>query len=224
MRYVLFGTALLMACSSTAAPLEIGGPDAGTSSCQRREPATFGANVCPSVSAAPLDPQIAGSRRDRGPEGLASLRQSLRAHYDAWLAISASQGCGYDYVLRTNSVFGPWCQTELQVRSDRVVSRRQWEGSPEDPAGKLTFEEVGAAVGSHPGCHEPLTLDRQFARCWDEVLCQSPADNRLYLQFGNDGMLQLCTYQPLDCQDNCATGVVVTRVVFVDAAGRPTGR
>jgi hypothetical protein len=86
------------------------------------------------------------------------------------------------------------------------------------------LEEVGPAVGAKPGCHEPLTLDRQFARCWNEVLCQSPADNGLYLHFGNDGMLQVCTYQPLGCFDNCATGVVVTQIVFVDAEGRPTGR
>jgi hypothetical protein len=110
------------------------------------------------------------------------------------------------------------------VRSDRVVSRRQWEGSRDDPAGKLVFEEVGTAVGSRPGCDEPVTLERQFARCWNEVLCQPPASNDLYLRFGDDQMLEECAYRPRDCFDNCSIGVVVTRVVFVDAQGRPTGR
>lgn len=217
------GMLLVLGCSSAAQPLGDAGTGVESSSCTPREPATF-AEACPTVSAAPLDPQTASMRLDRGPEGLAALREDLRKHYQSWLTISASQSCGYDYVLRTNSVFGPWCQTELQVRSDRVVSRRQWEGARDDPAGKLVFEEVGAAVGSRPGCHEPLTLERQFARCWNEVLCQSPATNDLYLRFGNDEMLAVCAYQPRDCFDNCSNGVVITRVVFVDAQGRPTGR
>ena len=220
MRTLLAGALLAAGCSSTAAPL----PDAATSSCQPRVPAALSADVCPGVNAEPLDPAAAGSRLDSGIYGLASLRQDLREHYQTWLAISASQACSYDYVLRTNSVFGPWCQTQLQVRSDRVVSRRQWEGTREDPVGKLVLEEVGAAVGSKPGCHEPLTLERQYARCWDEVLCQSPADNYLYLQFGDDGLLRTCTYRPRHCFDNCNTGVVITGIVFVDADGRPTGR
>jgi hypothetical protein len=70
---------LLAACANTAAPL----PDAAASSCQQREPAALAAEVCPAVSATPLDPQAVGSRLDPGIYGLASLRQDLREHHQS---------------------------------------------------------------------------------------------------------------------------------------------
>lgn len=70
-----------------------------------------------------------------------------------------------------------------------------------DAEGMVTesWTERGEALGSHEHGAPLRTVEELYAACRNEVLTQNRSENTIYLEFGDDGVLEYCQYVPKNC-------------------------
>jgi hypothetical protein len=141
------------------------------------------------------------------------LSQSL----EAWQQLKTENGVYYRYETDFISWTGFRSTTTLTVQNERVVARA-YTSSYENDAGEPVEEswlEEGEAVGSHDSGADAVTIDALYTTCRTEILTKNTLDNELYLDFHEGGVLETCTYRPLDCMDDCLFGVSIDRLEFL---------
>jgi hypothetical protein len=62
----------------------------------------------------------------------------------------------------------------------------------------------------------PLTIDQVYDRCATEVLSKDPAENVIHLSTHPGGLLEVCSYREKTCADDCARGVRIDTLRFLD--------
>lgn len=77
-------------------------------------------------------------------------------------------------------------------------------------------ETEPAELGTHPEGADAKTIDELYDECADSVLTESPAQNEFFLEFAHGGLLSRCTYVPNNCADDCAFGVSIDSITFLD--------
>lgn len=131
-----------------------------------------------------------------------------------WQVLKGQNGGDYQYDVLFGSVFGFTSTTTFEGRGDEVVLRRY---EARDAEGEVTesWTEEGEALGSHKG-YEPLrTIEELYATCRNEVLTQDRDENDILLEFGDDGVLEICEYFPKNCADDCFMGVSIDEIRFI---------
>jgi hypothetical protein len=140
-------------------------------------------SACPSAFAAPLaDPE----RNDDGRLGLAALYARIHASRQEWERYSAAHGDTYNYSRVFSSFTGYTCEEVVEVTRGVVTSSRST---------------------SDPNCFLPVTMDALYDECENDVLCQDPRDNWLYVRVDSRGLMAECDYFPRNCSDDCFSGV-----------------
>jgi len=145
-------------------------------------------------------------------EHLADLLESQSVFEE----LKAEHDNSYKYTRENHSFFANIStRTIFLVEEGDVVERafKQQIGEGEGSS-TTTWMETGAEVGSHTGAHRVATLDDLYAECADEVLTKDPSENFINLSFSPEGLLQVCTYRPIHCADDCTFGPVITDVLF----------
>ena len=145
------------------------------------------------------------------PDASSPAREDLLAEsLLVWQDLKAADDGTYQYT-RSSSSFTGYRSTTTFVVEDDVVVRRSFEGYDENDVLVDSFDEQGAEVGSDQevGAKPVHNIDELYEICRDEVLTQDLETNYLYLTFRDDGVLELCTYVPRDCADDCGEGVEV---------------
>lgn len=143
-------------------------------------------------------------------EHLESLADSLAK----WNAAKAANGNSYTYTREFASFTGFQGQTALVVVNG-VVTERFYKAGHVDGTNLTSWHEVGAEVGSHTDEGFPAILvDALYEDCRTKVLTQD--ENKNFMNFSVDerGLLQVCTFTPMACQDDCSRGPVINTLVF----------
>lgn len=148
---------------------------------------------------------------DEAPPEAAQLAESLLD----WQVLKETHGGAYAYDVVFASWIGYRATTTLEVRDDEVV-KRTYEAY--DPEGEMTerWTEEGADLGSHESGAPLRTVEALYAVCRDEVLARDRAENTIHLDFREDGVLKYCFYVPLGCADDCARGVSIDDLRFLE--------
>ncbi|HVV48961.1 MAG TPA: hypothetical protein VHO06_04825 [Polyangia bacterium] len=140
----------------------------------------------------------------------AGVAGELRAAEAAWAA--AKPSCStYHYQSTTQSAaFDSCATTTIEIANDQPVRRSLTaytygtcgggDAGPSD-----SWDETGAAIGSHDDGAPALTIEQLFAACQGD-LAQDPKQNSLTLQIGMDGVPIACGHTPNDCVDDCYLG------------------
>ena len=163
---------------------------------------------CPGLRPEAFEPAAEPGATGRGGEGLDVLRAEAKQSLETFRELAGSQGQDYLYRRDFASWTGSGCTTEIEVRDGSVVRRRQTRSNPDGVTEE--WVELGDELGSHTGCHPVQTFEEVYATCLDEVLCLDPADNWIFLELSEDGLLQTCEYFPKGCADDCAGGPRIT--------------
>lgn len=131
-----------------------------------------------------------------------------------WQVLKGHNGGHYQYDVGFASWVGFSDTTTLEVRDDEVVLRRY---EARDAEGEVTesWTEQGEALGSHEHGAPLQTIEELYAVCRNEVLTRDREENTIYLEFGDDGVLDYCQYVPVDCADDCARGVSIDAFRFL---------
>lgn len=135
----------------------------------------------------------------------------------AWNALKAQNGNSYRYETSFASWAGFGDKTALTVRDGKVTARAYEAYRYEEGQTTVTesYTEEGAALGTHEAGAALRTVDELYGVCRAEVLTQNALANDFYLEFRADGVLELCTYAPKNCADDCSRGVNVTKLEFI---------
>jgi hypothetical protein len=147
-------------------------------------------------------------------EGQSPEQARLSESRNAWVALKSENGSSYRYTVKNSSFTGYRSETTVEVLGDRV-SRRTFTSGTDTGTPDTSWLEEGAALGSHPEGAPPLTIEEVYDRCASEVLTQDSGQNVITLTFQSDGLLQDCSYFPRNCADDCAVGVRVTSLEFI---------
>ena len=169
-----------------------------------------------------LDPELqegpseSGPGLDPEPPGGPSPEQArLAESRESWAALKAESGSSYRYTAMDSSWTGYRWQTTVEVVQDHVARRSYTSETDTGVAATSWLEEQGA-LGSNPGGAPPLTIEELYDMCASEVLTQDPTENWITLTFQSDGLLQHCSYFPKNCADDCAVGVSMATLEFID--------
>lgn len=156
-----------------------------------------------------------GADGPSGPPPSDSLTKQLAASRSTWIASKSREGADYEYTSTWPSFTGYRSRTWIEVRGDKVV-KRSYEASNRDGGVERSWTEEGAAIGSNPGAVPPLTIDVVYDRCASDVLSKNPNTNFIRLLFDTSGILQICTFRPINCADDCDEGHIISSLVFLD--------
>jgi hypothetical protein len=178
--------------SSSAPPTPIVVPDSSVDA-----PALYPA--CPGVYAGAVpDAPADDPRRD----GLAVWRDRVLRSRDVFARYAAAHDGTYRYTRHVSSVFGNGCATGVQVTHGAVTS---FTDSSQVDRGLWT-RGTPRAASETSSCVAPVTMDVLYEKCLNEVLCQDPRKNYLYVQIDARGLLVQCGYLAMNCFDDCYEG------------------
>jgi hypothetical protein len=114
----------------------------------------------------------------------------------------------YHYASNRSSVFGSSSVTLVEITNDQPT-RRSFVGhgysSGADAGDTETWDETGAAIGTHADGAPALTVEQLITTCGD-TLAQAPARSQLFLTFNDVGVPVVCGFLPPNCFDDCTTG------------------
>ena len=97
-----------------------------------------------------------------------------------------------------------------------VVTERHYKAGHISGEGEhVQWSEVGAQVGSHTDEGHPAVLvEELYKQCRTEVLTQDEDENFMSFSLDSRGLLQACTYFPIQCADDCSRGPTISELIF----------
>lgn len=129
-----------------------------------------------------------------------------------WEELKATNGNSYNYTIRFLSFAGFGSNTTITV-TDGLVTERHYEAfeQREENGGLVeeiteTYTETGDEIGSHKDGAEPLTVDELYELCISKYLVVNQAQNTLYFNTSEEGVISTCGYVPDGCMDDCFIG------------------
>ena len=129
--------------------------------------------------------------------------------------MKAENGNSYFYVFLEQSFAGFGSETKITVNRGKVISRHYeaFEISEEDGVKTITFsyaEEFKKDLGKHPDGAEPVTMDQLYRSCVAQYLIADPDANEVYFDTNEEGVMMLCGFVPIGCQDDCYKGITLS--------------
>lgn len=141
-----------------------------------------------------------------------------------WNDLKAKCKGNYSYKIAWSSWVGSGHETEIAVRDNQVIERRfrEWSGQPvpiepgktPEPQGE-TWTEQGEQLGSHEKGAPPKTLDQLYEEAVRVLEEKLEPHHRLYVRFGDRGLLQSCFYVDTRIADDAPqTGVTINSITL----------
>lgn len=134
-----------------------------------------------------------------------------------WLQMKAENGDSYRYTTSYSSFSGYRWVTTITVRDGQITERSMVETLLDMGVSSQTdsYMETGSDIGSHAKGAVPRTIDDLYEICGADVLTIDPDQNTITWQTYPDGLLQICSYFPINCADDCSTGVNIGELVWL---------
>ena len=138
----------------------------------------------------------------------------LAVSREAWDRAKAMFNNSYTYKRGFSSFTGFQGETTLVVNNG-VVVERHYKAQHLSGGEATMWSEYGADVGSHTDeGFAPVLVDALYDECRTQVLTQDETKNWMSFGLDGNGFLQVCTYTPMGCQDDCARGPSITEISF----------
>lgn len=133
----------------------------------------------------------------------------------AWRNLKKENGNSYVYVVLEQSYTGQGSETIIEVEKGKVTSRKynSFVISDEDGTKSITdsYEETSKKeIGSHTLGAPPYTIDDLYRTCLSKYLTVDHEANRVFFETNEEGVIMLCGYVPIGCQDDCFRGIRIS--------------
>lgn len=133
----------------------------------------------------------------------------------AWKELKKKNGNSYEYTVLEQSWTGHGSETIIVVKNGKVTSRHYtaFEISDEDGTKNITdsYEEnQKREIGSHSSGAPPYTIDKLYNTCLSKYLTVDHEANNVYFETNEQGVMMLCGYEPIGCQDDCFKGIRIS--------------
>lgn len=132
----------------------------------------------------------------------------------AWDDAKAKHANSYTYTRDFHSFFGNFGFQTTLVVANGIVVERHYKAQALSGGDSTQWSETGADVGSHQEGHPAVTVDALYDECKNVTLTQDEDKNFINFTVDQDNFLQVCTYTPLACQDDCTRGPVISTLEF----------
>ncbi|MGZ3765032.1 MAG: hypothetical protein ACXVB0_15440 [Mucilaginibacter sp.] len=162
-----------------------------------------------------------GSSNPQNIEVVSATSLTYRQSFDKWLSYKNSVHDNYTYTVETSSFTGFSTETKLAVKNGVVVSRdytayNQMANSTNNAivnAIAKQWHESGTSLNTHNNeGSRVLTLDEVYSIAATVWLKANPKTNDIYFETKNDGVISVCGFFPLGCQDDCFTGINISAI------------
>lgn len=77
---------------------------------------------------------------------------------------------------------------------------------------QFSFAESGSTVGTHAEGAPLLTLDDIYTKAQTEWLSVDTSKYNITFKTDNNGMISVCGYSPIGCQDDCFRGINIKSI------------
>lgn len=129
-----------------------------------------------------------------------------------WADLKEVNGDSYTYTVKFISWAGFGWNTTIKVEEGQVSERyyeafvQKYEGGEYLEEITETYTETGDELGFHETGAEPLTIDELYEICISEYLVVNEAENAIYFNTTDAGVISECGYVPDNCADDCFIG------------------
>lgn len=133
----------------------------------------------------------------------------------AWKNLKKEHGNSYEYVVLEQSFTGHGSETTIEVVEGKVMGRYYiaFIISDEDGSKNIThrYEETSKReIGSHSLGAPPYTIDDLYRTCLSKYLTVDHEANEVYFETNSEGLMILCGFVPVGCQDDCYRGIRIS--------------
>jgi hypothetical protein len=145
-----------------------------------------------------------------------SNAERLEELADSRVAFDAAKGKhdnSYTYTRDFQSFTGFGFQTTIVVAQGLVIERH-FKSQHISGGDSTQWSETGADVGSHDEGFPAVTVDALYDECATTVLTKDEDNNWINFSTDANQFLQACTYTPMNCQDDCTRGPVLSTLQF----------
>jgi hypothetical protein len=178
--------------------------------------------IVSSVILSMLVPSATGQEKATANQA-ASPAEQLKKSLETWQDLKAKCGGNYSYSTGFQSWAGFGNSSQIVVRANKVVERKYMEfnrnlplaGEPgkEPKLPGESWTETDKQLGSHKKGAPPKTLDDLYADAQKVVATKLSPQQRLYVMFDKQGLLQSCFYVDTRISDDAPkTGVSIGNV------------
>lgn len=133
----------------------------------------------------------------------------------AWKKLKKENGNSYLYTVLEQSWTGAGSETTIEVEEGKVIARYfvAFEISDEDGSKHITesYEEKSRKdIGSHSLGAPAYTIDDLYRTCLSKYLTVHHETHEVFFETNEEGVLMLCGYVPVGCQDDCYRGIRIS--------------
>lgn len=153
---------------------------------------------------------------------------SFEKSHRAWLDYKKTNDNSYSYTVTGGSWTGVSWETNLLVLKGEVISRRFRYTHIDDlikksmPSERLEWVEIQGELNSHQAtpAAEVVTLDEVYMRAKNDWL-KKREGARVIFETNNKGLISSCGYIPDGCQDDCFSGITISKIEPVAVLVQP---
>ncbi|SOC80382.1 hypothetical protein SAMN06296241_1931 [Salinimicrobium sediminis] len=133
----------------------------------------------------------------------------------AWKDLKKEHGNSYAYTILEQSFTGAGSETTIEVEEGKV-KRRHYIAfiiSDEDGSKSITDsyeEDTKKELGSHSLGAPPYTIDHLYSTCLSKYLTVNTDANEIFFETNEVGVMMLCGFVPIGCQDDCYRGIRIS--------------
>lgn len=144
---------------------------------------------------------------------------SFEKSHRAWLDYKKASDNSYSYTVTGGSWTGISWETNLLVFKGEVISRRFRYTRVDDlikkniPAEQLEWAEMEGELNSHQTtpAAEVITVDEVYKRA-KNVWLKKREGVKVIFEANNNGLISSCGYIPDGCQDDCFSGITISKI------------
>lgn len=132
-----------------------------------------------------------------------------------WRKLKKKNGNSYEYTILEESWTGVGSETTIHVQKGKVIGRYYvaFIISEEDGSKEITetYEETSRKeIGNHAAGAPPYTMDDLYRTCLTDYLRLDDDTNVIYFETNEEGVMNLCGFVPVGCQDDCFRGIRIS--------------
>lgn len=138
----------------------------------------------------------------------------LKKSQSTWLQLKAQHENNYNY----SRVFSSWVgfghKTTISVVKDKVT-RREYQAWGNENNNTLHWQEDTNTLNSHPEGASSSTMDQLYQQCALILENNDKPENKITLNFDQQGILAHCLFTPNNCADDCSQGISISDFRFL---------
>jgi hypothetical protein len=139
-----------------------------------------------------------------------------------WEELKVQNNETYSYTASFISWTGVGSRTTITVK-DGVVSKREYlyfeqilnEESQLVEKEIESYTETGVEIGSHSEGFDPLLIDELYQTCLSDYLNINKADNEIYFNTDEAGIISNCGFVEKGCVDDCFSGFRISEFNWI---------